>query len=189
MIGRPIDELAVGDSAELSRLVTGLDIAAFVGAVGDYNPVHSDPAFAATTPFGGPIVPGIWTAGLVSAVIGTRLPGPGSIYVTQDLKFLRPVRAGDTITARVDVLEVVPTRNRIRLKTVCRNQLGDEVLVGEAWVLPPKGQVVYADDRTGLRTVAFWTLQPLACAAHALSLWWVLGASALALAPRLGGRA
>jgi len=179
MIGRSIDELAVGDSAEISRVVSEGDIGEFVDAVGDHNPVHSDPVFAAATPFKGPIAPGIWTAGLVSAVIGTRMPGPGSIYVTQDLAFLRPVRASDTITARVEVLEIVPERNRVRLKTVCVNQRGEEVLAGEAWVLPPKSRVVYAEDKNGLGALTFWALQPWAWLAQALSVWSVLGLSAL----------
>lgn len=143
MIGRAIDELAVGESAEISRVVREEDIAQFVNAVGDHNPVHSDPAFAATTRFKGLIIPGLWTAGLVSAVIGTELPGPGSIYVTQDLRFLRPVRAGDTVMARVEILEILPERNRVLLKTSCVNQHGEEVLSGEAWVLPPKSRIVY----------------------------------------------
>ena len=180
MIGRAIDELSVGDSAELSRVVSEEDIAEFVDAVGDHNPVHSDPVFAAATPFRGPIAPGIWTAGLISGVIGTRLPGPGSIYVTQDLQFLKPVRAGDTITARVEVLEIVRERNRVRLRTTCVNQRGEEVLAGEAWVLPPKSQIVYAEDKSGAGALAFWSLQPWAWAAQALSVWAILGLSALA---------
>ncbi len=191
MIGRAIDELSVGESAELSRLVSERDIAEFVDAVGDNNPVHSDPVFAAATPFRSPIAPGIWTAGLISGVIGTRLPGPGSIYVTQDLQFLKPVRAGDTITARVEVVEIVRERNRVRLRTVCVNQRGEEVLAGEAWVLPPKSQMVYAEDKSGAGALAFWALQPWAWAAQALSVWSILSLSALAACrPRLtsGGR-
>lgn len=180
MIGRPIDELSVGDSAEISRVVSEGDIAEFVDAVGDHNPVHSDQAFAATTPFREPIAPGIWTAGLISGVIGTRLPGPGSIYVTQDLQFLKPVRAGDTITARVSVLEILRERNRVRLLTLCVNQRGEEVLVGEAWVLPPKIQVVYQEEPSGAGVLAFWALQPWAWAAQILSAWGVLGLFALA---------
>ena len=84
--------------------MTDGDIAAFVDAVGDHNPVHADREYAASTVFKEPIAPGIWTAGLVSAVIGTRLPGPGAIYLSQDLKFLKPVKAGDSISARVEVL-------------------------------------------------------------------------------------
>jgi len=79
MIGKTITDLTPGDHAELTRVVEDGDIAAFVDAVGDYNPVHSDPAYAATTPFKAPIAPGIFTAGLISAVIGTQLPGPGAI--------------------------------------------------------------------------------------------------------------
>ena len=108
MIGITIDAIAVGDSAQITRRVTDGDIAAFVDAVGDHNPVHADREYAATTSFKEPIAPGIWTAGLISAVIGTRLPGPGAIYLSQDLKFLKPVKAGDSISARVEVLEVQP---------------------------------------------------------------------------------
>ncbi len=187
MIGRSIDELSVGDSAELSRVVLEGDIAEFVDAVGDYNPVHSDRAFAATTPFKSPIAPGLWTAGLISSVIGTRLPGPGAIYVSQDLHFLKPVWAGDIITARVEVVEIVPERNRVRLRTVCVNQRGEEVLAGEAWVLPPKSQVVYAEDKSGVGAFTFWALQPWAWAAQALSVWGMLGAWAVAATTRPQG--
>src|SRR5262249_32032561 len=107
MIGKTIAELTTGDRAELTRVVEEDDIAAFVDAVGDYNPVHSDPAYAATTPFKGPIAPGIFTAGLISAVIGTQLPGPGAIYLSQSLKFVKPVKAGDVITARAEIVEML----------------------------------------------------------------------------------
>jgi acyl dehydratase len=133
-----IEELHPGDVAELSREIVVADINQFVDAVGDHNPIHSDPVFAAATSFREPIAPGLLTAGLISAVIGTRLPGPGAIYLSQTLKFLRPVKPGDTITARVEVLEVLPERNRIRLATVCLNQRGEEVLTGEAWVMPSR---------------------------------------------------
>ena len=132
MIGKTIGELTAGDHAELVKMVGDADIASFIDAVGDFNPVHSDPAYAATTPFKEPIAPGIFTAGLISAVIGTRLPGPGAIYISQSLKFTKPVKAGDTITARVEVVEVIRERNRIRLQTTCTNQRGEEVLAGEA---------------------------------------------------------
>lgn len=138
MTGRVIEQLRVGEAAELSLGVKSEDITVFVHLVGDRNPVHSDPAFMSRTRFGEPIVPGMWTAAQVSAVIGTRLPGPGSIYASQDLRFLKPVKVGDTITARVEVMELVPQRNRVRLKTTCTNQRGEQVLAGEAWVLPPK---------------------------------------------------
>ncbi|HXK34233.1 MAG TPA: MaoC family dehydratase [Dehalococcoidia bacterium] len=172
MIGKTIAQLAPGDRAELTRVVEDADVAAFVGAVGDYNPVHSDAVYAASTPFREPIAPGIFTAGLISAVIGTRLPGPGAIYLSQSLKFTKPVKAGDTITARVEVTEVLPERNRIRLRTVCVNQRGEEVLSGEAWVMPSRTEIVY--DRPAEApppALATLALQPWAWATHALSFW------------------
>jgi len=172
MIGKTISELTPGDNAELTRLVDDDDIASFVDAVGDYNPVHSDPAYAASTPFKVPIAPGIFTAGLISAVIGTQLPGPGAIYLSQSLKFVKPVKSGDRITARAEIIEVIRDRNRIRLQTVCVNQNGEEVLSGEAWVMPSKTRVVYEQQpRTAAAGLATLALQPWTWAAQAASLW------------------
>jgi 3-hydroxybutyryl-CoA dehydratase len=130
MIGKTITDIGPGDHAELVRPVEQDHIAGFIDAVGDLNPVHSDADYAATTPFKAPIAPGIFTAGLISAVIGTQLPGPGAVYLSQSLEFVKPVRAGDIITARVDVLEILREKNRVRLQTVCVNQCGEEVLSG-----------------------------------------------------------
>lgn len=177
MIGKTIAEIAPGDTAHIVRVVEDEDIAGLVEAVGDYNPVHGDPAFAATTPFKEPIAPGVFTAGLISAVIGTRLPGPGAIYLSQSLKFVRPVKAGDTITTRVEVAEVIQERNRIRLLTTCVNQRGEEVLSGEAWVMPSKTHIVY-ESRPKAAPVPL-ALQPWAVAAQALSFWSTLGLSML----------
>jgi len=171
VIGRTIAELAPGDHAELVRQVEEGDIASFIDAVGDLNPVHSDAHYAATTPFKEPIAPGIFTAGLISAVIGTQLPGPGAIYLSQSLKFIKPVKAGDTITARVHVLEVVRERNRLRLQTVCVNQHGEEVLSGEAWVMPSKSRVVYHLRARRAGSLAALAFSPWAMAAHAMRLW------------------
>src|SRR3970282_2699811 len=118
MIGITIGDVRVGDTGPSLRRGDNGDIASFVDAVGDYNPVHGDRDYAATTMFKQPIAPGIWTAGLISGVIGTRLPGPGGIYLSQELKFLKPVFFSDVITARVEVLEGLRERHRIRLKTV-----------------------------------------------------------------------
>ncbi|MGH2372710.1 MAG: MaoC family dehydratase [bacterium] len=147
MTGRAIEQLTLGEAAEVSRDVKSEDITVFVHLIGDRNPVHSDPALMGQTRFGEPIVPGMWTASQVSAVIGTRLPGPGSIYASQDLHFLKPVKVGDTITARVEVIELIHQRNRVRLRTTCTNQRGEQVLSGEAWVLPPRGPVRAAPNR------------------------------------------
>lgn len=183
MIGKTIAELAPGDHAALTRTVEDDDIAAFIEAVGDYNPVHGDARYAATTPFKTPIAPGIFTAGLVSAVIGTRLPGPGAIYLSQSLKFVRPVRAGDTVTARVEVIEVIAERNRLRLQTICTNQRGEEVLSGEAWVMPSRTRVVYEERARAAASLVALALQPWAWAAQAMALWGAVGLAMLSSPP------
>ena len=179
MIGKTIADIGPGDHAELVRPVEQDDIAGFIDAVGDLNPVHSDADYAATTPFKGPIAPGIFTAGLISAVIGTQLPGPGAVYLSQSLKFVKPVRAGDIITARVDVLEVLREKNRVRLQTVCVNQRSEEVLSGEAWVMPSKARVVYAERPRPAASAAALALGPWALAAQAARLWAALVTSAV----------
>ena len=181
MIGLSIDAIEVGDHAEIVRRVSDDDIAEFVDAVGDYNPVHSDPEYAAGTVFKKPIAPGIWTAGLISAVIGTRLPGPGAIYLSQSLKFLKPVMFDDVITARVEVLEANREKNRMRLRTICTNQNGEEVLTGEALVMPSKTRVEYSRPRHGAGLLAMWTLAPWAWATQGAAVWTMLGLSAFAL--------
>ncbi len=179
MIGLTIERIEVGDSAQITRRVTDGDIAEFVDAVGDYNPVHSDREYAAATAFKEPIAPGIWTAGLISAVIGTRLPGPGAIYVSQELKFLKPVKSGDSISARVEVVEINREKNRIRLRTVCTNQRAEDVLTGEAVVMPSRTPIEYVRRAESMSALAFWTLQPLAWMAQGATIMGVLGLSAL----------
>jgi len=179
MIGKTIAELNPGDRAEITRVVEDGDIAAFVDAVGDYNPVHSDRVYAATTPFKQPIAPVIFTAGLISAVIGTQLPGPGAIYLSQSLKFVKPVKSGDTITARAEIIEVMQERNRIRIQTVCVNQHGEEVLSGEAWVMPSRVRVVYESKPHATAAMTALALQPFAWAAQAMSLWGSLSLAML----------
>jgi 3-hydroxybutyryl-CoA dehydratase len=138
MIGKTIDQLNVGDAAEFSKTVSESDIYQFAGITGDFNPAHMNEAYAKKTFFKTRIAHGMLSAGFISAVIGTKLPGTGSIYIKQDLNFLAPVRIGDTITARVEVIEIVDGKNRVRLKTICVNQEGTQVLSGEAVVSPPK---------------------------------------------------
>jgi acyl dehydratase len=179
VIGRTIDALTVGETAEITREVGRDDVTHFVDAVGDYNPVHSDPAYAAATMFKEPIAPGIFTAGLISAVIGTQLPGPGSIYLSQSLKFVKPVMFGDTITAKVAVAELLPDRNRVRLTTACTNQHGAEVLSGEAWVMPSRTAIVYEGTRGAPWAWPALACQPWTWAAQALALWGMLGLALL----------
>jgi len=175
MTGRTVEDLAVGEGATLTRTISPETIREYVQASGDGNPIHSDPAFAAATRFGRIIAPGMLTAGLVSAVIGTRLPGPGTVYLSQDLRFLRPVYVGDVITARATVTARLPERNRIQLATVCVNQDGQPVLEGEACVMPPKVRVEYAAREQTPRQASGWS--GFGCAPAALGLqvmsWWV----------------
>jgi 3-hydroxybutyryl-CoA dehydratase len=136
--GLTIDRLQVGMTAELAKTYDEWDIYTFAALTGDLNPAHVDQAFAEKTVFKGKIAHGMLTASLVSAVLGTKLPGTGSIYLSQDLKFVRAVRIGDTVTARVEVVELVKEKNLARLKTTGTNQNGELLLEGTALVMPPK---------------------------------------------------
>ena len=130
-----LGDMHVGDAAEMAKTVTESDIALFAGVTGDFNPVHIDAVAAEQSMFGGRIAHGMLSAGFISAVLGMRLPGPGSIYLSQTLRFTKPVRIGDTVTARVEVLEVIAAKRRVRLATVCRNQKNETVVEGEAVVM------------------------------------------------------
>ena len=134
---RDFDSLAPGVAVETTHPVGTREIELFAEATGDRNPVHLDEAFASKTQFGGRIAHGMLTAGFVSAAIASELPGPGSIYLGQSLRFTRPVRLGDTVTVRLEVVEVNSEKRRVRLATVCRNQNGETVMDGEATVLVP----------------------------------------------------
>ncbi len=140
MIGKTIDELKVGDAAEFTKTVSESDVYLYAGVTGDLNPAHIDEEYAKKTFFKTRIAHGMLSAGFLSTVLGNRLPGPGSIYISHDLRFLAPVRIGDTITARAEVIEIIPEKNRARLATFCLNQDGAKVLDGEAVVSPPKIQ-------------------------------------------------
>lgn len=126
---------AIGASASLDKTVTEADVVAFAAVSLDANPVHLDEAYAQTTRFGGRIAHGMLAASLVSAVLGTRLPGPGTIYLSQSLAFKGPVRLGDTITATATVKAVKDGKPIVTLDTVVTNQRGEVVLSGEAVVL------------------------------------------------------
>jgi 3-hydroxybutyryl-CoA dehydratase len=136
-VGRTIAELAVGDNASFTKRIEQSDIDAFARVSGDANPVHIDEKWAQESFFKGRIAHGILTGGLISAAIGMQLPGPGTIYLSQTLKWLAPVRPGDELTATVTVREIVPERNRVVLDTVVMRG-EDLVLTGEALVMPPK---------------------------------------------------
>lgn len=136
--GKSIRELKVGDTAEFSKTISETDVYLYAGVSGDLNPAHINEAYAQNTFFKTRIAHGMLSAGFISAVLGMQLPGPGSIYLRQELSFRAPVRFGDTITARAEVIEINTEKNRVRLKTTCVNQEGTLVLDGEALVSPPK---------------------------------------------------
>jgi len=136
--GKSIGELKIGDSAQIVKTITEEDIELFARATGDFNPVHLDATYAEKTMFKGRIAHGLLSVGFFSTILGNILPGHGTIYLSQDVKFLAPVRIGDTITAKVDALELIPEKNRARFRTSCVNQDGKLVVDGIAWTMPPK---------------------------------------------------
>lgn len=138
MSGIKIEELQIGQEASFTKTIAECDVYNFIGITGDINPIHIDEVYAGSTIFKKRIAHGMLTAGLISTVIGNNLPGPGTIYLDQQLKFTFPVYFGDTITAVVKVLELIPEKNRVILETTCTNQNGETVITGKAVVLPPK---------------------------------------------------
>lgn len=137
MKGKTIAEIQVGDVAEFSKTVSEADVYLYAGISGDFNPAHVNADYAGNSVFKERIAHGMLTAGFISTILGTQLPGPGTIYMRQTLAFLAPVVFGDTITARAEVVETIPEKNRVRLKTTCANQAGKMVLDGEALVMAP----------------------------------------------------
>jgi len=138
MIGKSIEQIEVGDADEFTKTISESDIYLFAGVTGDLNPAHINETYAKDTFFKSRIAHGMLLAGFISAVIGMKLPGPGAIYIRQELKFLAPARIGDTITARVEVTHIRAEKNRITLKTTCTNQDDTLVMDGEALISPPK---------------------------------------------------
>ena len=127
-------DIKVGQTADYSKRVSDADIRSFAEITGDFNPVHLDDDAAAKSRFGGRIAHGMLSAGFVSAAIAMKLPGPGSIYLAQEMRFTAPVRIDDVIKVTLTVTELL-TKNRLKLATVCTNQNGETVLTGEATIL------------------------------------------------------
>src|ERR1700742_4993773 len=131
------DDLKVGMKERLRKTIAASDVVGFAQLTGDRNPIHLSEHFAARTNFGGVIAHGLYTAGLISAVLGTRLPGPGAIYISQTLNFRAPVKIGDTVDVEVIVAELMPDKSRARLTCVCK--VGRQVVLdGEARVKVPR---------------------------------------------------
>jgi 3-hydroxybutyryl-CoA dehydratase len=130
------EDLSVGLTETLRKTIDSADVVGFAEVTGDRNPIHLSEHFAAKTPFGTRIAHGLYTASLISAVLGTRLPGPGAVYISQTLNFRAPVKIGDTVEVTVTVAELMPDKRRARLTCTC--SVGDEVVLdGEAWVKVP----------------------------------------------------
>lgn len=141
---KPFDEIKVGDTAEVKHTLKQSDIVAFASLTGDINPAHLDVEYAENTIFHGIIAHGMLGGSLISNVLGTKLPGPGTIYMSQTFQFKRPTRAGDTITARVTVREKDEEKKRLILDCVVLNQNDEEVITGEAKVMAPVDKIVRA---------------------------------------------
>ena len=132
-----LEDLTVGMTAVYAKTITDTDVVMFAGISGDTNPVHLNHDYASNTMFKGRIAHGMLSAGFISTVLGTKLPGPGCIYVSQNLKFKAPVKVGDTVVARATITDIVAEKKRVTLKTVC--SVGETVVIdGEATVMVPK---------------------------------------------------
>jgi 3-hydroxybutyryl-CoA dehydratase len=129
------EELFMGQNAEFTKTVTETDVVMYAGITGDFNPMHVDEVTASKSKFGSRIAHGMLTAGFISAAIGMKLPGPGAVYMGQTLRFTKPVRIGDTVTARLEVIELIPEKKRLKLSTQCRNQDGTVLIEGEATIM------------------------------------------------------
>lgn len=138
MRGRTIKEINLGDKSSYSRTVSEADVVLFGGVSGDLNPAHFNEEYSKETMFKGRIAHGMLSASYISTVLGMQLPGPGTIYLSQELNFTAPVKFGDTITATAEVIERIEDKNRITLETICLNQRGEVVVKGKAVVMPPR---------------------------------------------------
>ena len=133
------EDRSVGMTETLKKTIDSSDVVGFAEVTGDRNPIHLSEHFAAKTPFGTRIAHGLYTASLISAVLGTRLPGPGAVYISQTLNFRAPVKIGDTVDVSVEVAELIAEKSRARLSCRCSVD-GEVVLDGEAWVKVPSKQ-------------------------------------------------
>lgn len=138
MIGKRIDQLNIGDAEEFGKTISESDVYLYAGITGDMNPIHINESYAKTTFVKTRICHGMLSAGMFSTILGTSLPGPGTIYLRQEVDFIAPVKIGDTLTARVEVVEKDEKKNRVRMRTSCLNQNGIMVMDGIAVVSPPK---------------------------------------------------
>lgn len=135
---KTIDTIQVGDTASFTKTISESDVYMYAGISGDFNPAHINAVEAEKGMFKERIAHGMLTASFISTVLGVHLPGPGTIYLSQELSFKKPVKFGDTIEAKVEVIERIVEKNRLILRTTCTNQHGELVIDGKAMVMPPK---------------------------------------------------
>lgn len=133
-----IEQMKIGDYASFSKTIAESDVYMFAGITGDLNPAHVNKVEAENGLFHGQVAHGMLVASLISTILGMKLPGPGTIYMGQELKFVHPVYLGDTITAKAVVEDIDLIKNRVRLQTICTNQHGKTVVEGHAMVRPPQ---------------------------------------------------
>jgi len=138
MIGKTIEQIQLGDKASFTKTMSETDVYLFAGISGDLNPAHVNQVDSEKTMFKGRICHGMLVSSLISTVLGMYLPGPGTIYMSQEVRFLAPVKMGDTVTAEAEVIERNAEKNRLVLKTTVTNQDGKVVIEGQAKVMPPK---------------------------------------------------
>lgn len=151
---KTFDEITVGQTATYSKTLTEADLALFAATSGDVNPVHLDEEFAQTTMFKGRIAHGMWTGGLISAALALELPGPGTIYLGQSLSFRAPVKLGDEITVKLEVLEKSDEMNKVTLDCQAINQNGKVVAKGTAEVMAPTEKLVLSKPELPKITIA-----------------------------------
>ncbi len=138
MKGKTINEIKMGDCAEFSKTISESDVYLFAGITGDLNPAHINEEEASKTRFGGRIAHGMLVSGFISTVLGMYLPGPGTIYLSQEVKFTAPVKIGDTITAKAEVVALEPEKRKVTLRTTVTRQDGVVAVEGQAVVQAPK---------------------------------------------------
>jgi 3-hydroxybutyryl-CoA dehydratase len=129
---RPYEEIEVGETASITKGISEADIINYAGIIADFNPIHVDPEYAKTTMFGQRIAHGMLTASFISTLVGCCIPGINALYLSQDIKFVKPVFIGDTITATAEVIEKIDAKRRIVMKTIITNQRGEVVVDGKA---------------------------------------------------------
>lgn len=138
VVERPFEEIEIGETASVTKMISEADIVNFAGIIGDFNPIHVNPEYAKHTMFGERIAHGMLTASFISTLVGCCLPGINALYLSQEVKFVKPVKVGDTITAEAEVIEKMEAKRRIVMKTVVKNQRDEIVIDGKATVMVMK---------------------------------------------------